>query len=188
MHAARPRHANIIYYIDSFLHNNDVWTVMEYVKGYPLTDVITAHLMTEGQIKGHNVLLSLAGECQTSELLGVRAILRSCACKANGCGWYAILDGTRDRHIQGASPQGGYMVSWYRSYRYVSSTCFYSYFSVPDKTHYVEMIEGESPYLNQSPLNVVSNLYDWHADDRKSGELVVNVPRLAKTLEVDAEK
>jgi p21-activated kinase 1 len=50
MRAARLRHPNIIYYIDSFLHNNDVWIVMEYMKGYPLTVVITAHLMTEGQM------------------------------------------------------------------------------------------------------------------------------------------
>jgi p21-activated kinase 1 len=85
MRAARPRHANIIYYVDSFLRNNDLWTVTEYMKGYPLTDVITAHLVTEGQmaavsreiaqglqhlhehgiihrdLKSDNVLLSLAG-------------------------------------------------------------------------------------------------------------------------------
>jgi p21-activated kinase 1 len=86
MRAARPRHANIIYYIDSFLYNNEVWIVMEYMKSYPLTDVITANLMTEGQmaavsreiaqglqhlhnhgiihrdIKSDNVSLSLAGD------------------------------------------------------------------------------------------------------------------------------
>jgi p21-activated kinase 1 len=50
MRAARPRHANMIYYVDSFLRNNDIWIVTEYMKGYPLTDVITAHLMTEGQM------------------------------------------------------------------------------------------------------------------------------------------
>jgi p21-activated kinase 1 len=80
------RHANIIYYIDSFFYNNDVWIVMEYVGGGPLTAVVTANLMTEGQmaavsreiaqglqhlhnhgvihrdIKSDNVLLSLAGD------------------------------------------------------------------------------------------------------------------------------
>ncbi|KAI0299245.1 kinase-like domain-containing protein [Russula brevipes] len=146
MHAARPRHANIIYYIDSFLHNNDVWTVMEYVKGYPLTDVITAHLMTEGQIKGHNVLLSLAGDIKLARQMGT----------AGTSYWMAPEIVTYKGHC----PKVGI---W--SLGIVA----------------IEMIEGESPYLNQSPLNVVvSNLYEWHADDRKSGELVVNVPRLSR--------
>jgi p21-activated kinase 1 len=92
MRAARPRHANIIYYIDSFLYNNEVWIVMEYMKSYPLTGVITANLMTEGQmaalsreiaqglqhlhnhgiihrdIKSDNVLLSLAGDVKLGSL------------------------------------------------------------------------------------------------------------------------
>jgi hypothetical protein len=32
---------------------------------------------------------------------------------------------------------------------------FLSAFFVPDKTHYVEMIEVETPYLDQNPLNAL---------------------------------
>ena len=44
------RHPNIINYIDSFLYKNELWVVMEYMEGGPLTDIITANSMTEGQI------------------------------------------------------------------------------------------------------------------------------------------
>lgn len=87
------RHPNIVNYIDSFLHKNDLWVVMEYMEGGSLTDVVTANLMTEGQIaavsretaqglehlhrhgvihrdiKSDNVLLSLNGDIKLSEYL-----------------------------------------------------------------------------------------------------------------------
>ena len=44
------RHANIVNYIDSFLYKNEVWIVMEDMEGRSLADVVTANLMTEGQI------------------------------------------------------------------------------------------------------------------------------------------
>jgi len=85
------RHPNIVNYIDSFLYKNDLWVVMEYMEGGSLTDVVTANLMTEGQIgavsretaqglehlhrhgvihrdiKSDNVLLSMAGDIKLSQ-------------------------------------------------------------------------------------------------------------------------
>ena len=83
-------HANIVNYIDSFLHKNELWVVMEYVEGATLTDIVTTSLMTEGQIaavskeitqglqylhkqgiihrdiKSSHVLLSLTGDIKIS--------------------------------------------------------------------------------------------------------------------------
>jgi p21-activated kinase 1 len=85
------RHPNIVNYIDSFLCKDDLWVVMEYMEGGSLTDVVTANLMTEGQIaavsretaqglqhlhrhgvihrdiKSDNVLLSMTGDIKLSE-------------------------------------------------------------------------------------------------------------------------
>ena len=87
------RHPNIVNYIDSFLYKNDLWVVMEYMEGGSLTDVVTANLMTEGQIaavsretakglehlhrhgvihrdiKSDNVLLSLTGDIKLSKCM-----------------------------------------------------------------------------------------------------------------------
>ena len=84
------RHPNIVNYIDSFLYKNELWVVMEYMEGGSLTDVVTANLMSEGQIaavsretcqgldhlhrhgvihrdiKSDNVLLSMNGEIKLS--------------------------------------------------------------------------------------------------------------------------
>ena len=83
-------HANIVNFVDSFLFKNEVWIAMEYMEGGSLTDVVTANLMTEGQIaavsretaqglqhlhkhgvihrdiKSDNVLLSLTGDIKLS--------------------------------------------------------------------------------------------------------------------------
>ena len=87
------RHPNTINYIDSFLYKNELWVVMDYMEGGRLTDVVTANLMSEGQIaavsketcqglehlhrhgvihrdiKCDNVLLSLHGDIKLSALI-----------------------------------------------------------------------------------------------------------------------
>ena len=92
------QHPNIVNFLDSYLvKNTELWVVMEYMEGGSLTDVVTANLMTEGQIaavsretcqglehlhrhgvihrdiKSDNVLLSLNGDVKLSKCAGPRS-------------------------------------------------------------------------------------------------------------------
>ncbi|NXN07710.1 PAK1 kinase, partial [Indicator maculatus] len=46
----RNHHANIVNYLDSYLVNNELWLVMEYLDGGSLFDVVTLVCMDEGHI------------------------------------------------------------------------------------------------------------------------------------------
>ncbi|KAG8532777.1 uncharacterized protein KY384_002655 [Bacidia gigantensis] len=44
------KHKNIVNFMDSYLRTGELWVIMEYMEGGSLTDVVTFNLMTEGQI------------------------------------------------------------------------------------------------------------------------------------------